>query len=66
MRAAPASPSASWIFGSNILRACWTGSTLIHRKVSDVAFACGFNDLSYFHRCFRRRFGMTPAGARAG
>ena len=35
------------------------------RKVSDVAFACGFNDLSYFHRCFRRRFGMTPAGARS-
>jgi AraC-like DNA-binding protein len=34
-------------------------------KVSDIAYACGFSDLSYFHRCFRRRFGMTPAGARA-
>src|SRR5262249_48449685 len=34
------------------------------QKVSDVAFACGFNDVSYFHRCFRRRFGVTPAGAR--
>jgi len=34
------------------------------RKVSDVAFCCGFNNLSYFHRAFRRRFGMTPAGAR--
>lgn len=36
------------------------------RKVSDIALSSGFNDLSYFHRCFRRRFGMTPAGARAG
>ena len=34
------------------------------RKVSDIAFSSGFNDLSYFHRCYRRRFGMTPAGAR--
>jgi AraC-like DNA-binding protein len=32
--------------------------------VSDVAFACGFNDLSYFNRCFRRRFGLTPTAAR--
>jgi AraC-like DNA-binding protein len=31
------------------------------RKVSDVAYSAGFNDLSYFHRCFRRRFGMTPS-----
>jgi AraC-like DNA-binding protein len=39
-----------------------TGDT--HRKISDIAYSSGFNDLSYFHRCFRRRFGMTPAGAR--
>ncbi|UFZ03669.1 AraC family transcriptional regulator [Bradyrhizobium ontarionense] len=34
------------------------------RRISDIAFACGFNDLSYFNRCFRRRFGLTPTGAR--
>jgi AraC-like DNA-binding protein len=33
-------------------------------RISDVALACGFNDVSYFHRCFRRRFGLTPAAAR--
>jgi transcriptional regulator GlxA family with amidase domain len=33
-------------------------------RISDVAFACGFNDLSYFNRCFRRRFGLTPTAAR--
>jgi len=32
-----------------------------YRKVSDVAFTVGFNDLSYFHRSFKRRFGITPA-----
>src|SRR4051812_3005856 len=26
------------------------------RRISDIAFDCGFNDLSYFNRSFRRRF----------
>jgi AraC-like DNA-binding protein len=34
------------------------------RKVSDIAYTAGFNDLSYFHRAFRRRFGMTPSDMR--
>ncbi len=34
------------------------------KRISEVAFACGFNDLSYFNRCFRRRFGLTPTAAR--
>ncbi|HWX86270.1 MAG TPA: helix-turn-helix domain-containing protein [Xanthobacteraceae bacterium] len=34
------------------------------RRISDIAFECGFNDLSYFNRCFRRRFGLTPSAAR--
>ncbi|WP_245328986.1 helix-turn-helix transcriptional regulator [Bradyrhizobium centrolobii] len=33
-------------------------------RISDIAFACGFNDLSYFNRCFRRRFGLTPTASR--
>ena len=32
------------------------------RKVSDVAYTVGFNDLSYFNRSFRRRFGTSPSG----
>jgi AraC-like DNA-binding protein len=35
------------------------------RKVSDIAHLTGFNDVSYFHRAFRRRFGMTPSDMRA-
>jgi AraC-like DNA-binding protein len=35
--------------------------TANRRKISDIAFAAGFNDLSYFHRSFKRRFGATPS-----
>jgi AraC-like DNA-binding protein len=30
------------------------------RSISAVAYECGFGDLSYFNRCFRRRFGASP------
>lgn len=30
------------------------------RPVMEIAFDCGFTDASYFGRCFRRRFAMTP------
>lgn len=34
-------------------------------KISEVALSCGFNELSYFHRSFRRRFGTTPGKFRS-
>lgn len=37
-----------------------------HLKVSDIAYACGFNEVSYFNRAFRRRFGDAPGGFRRG
>ncbi|AEH87704.1 AraC family transcriptional regulator [Mesorhizobium sp. B263B2A] len=33
-------------------------------RVSDIAMISGFSDVSYFNRCFRRRFGHTPTSAR--
>jgi AraC-like DNA-binding protein len=33
---------------------------LVHRHISEIAFAWGFNDLSHFGRVFRERFGMSP------
>lgn len=36
------------------------------RSVSDIAFASGFNNLSWFYRAFKQHFGMTPSEARAG
>ena len=36
-----------------------------HRKVSDIAYASGFSDLSYFNRTFRKCFGLTPTEIQA-
>ncbi|PQM27716.1 hypothetical protein CVO77_03890 [Sphingopyxis lindanitolerans] len=33
--------------------------------IAEVAYGCGFGDLSYFNRTFRRRFGMTPSDLRS-
>ena len=33
-------------------------------RISELATACGFTDLSYFNRTFRKRFGDTPRGCR--
>lgn len=31
------------------------------RTISEIACSCGFSDASYFNRCFRREYGMTPS-----
>ena len=35
-----------------------------HLWIIEIASACGFNEVSHFNRCFRRRFGDTPSGYR--
>jgi AraC-like DNA-binding protein len=58
---------ASFTTRLNELRLRRAADLLAHgdqRRISDIAFECGFNDLSYFNRCFRRRFGLTPTAAR--
>ena len=35
-------------------------------SIGAIAYACGFGDLSYFNRTFRRRFGTTPTEVRNG
>ena len=34
-------------------------------KVSDIAYACGFSDISHFNHRFRARFGCAPTDLRA-
>ena len=34
-------------------------------KISAVAYDCGFGDVSYFNRMFRRRYGAAPSDVRA-
>lgn len=31
------------------------------RSVSEIAHSCGFSDASYFNRCFRKEYGVTPS-----
>jgi AraC-like DNA-binding protein len=31
------------------------------RRISAIAFDCGFGDISNFNRAFRRRYGITPS-----
>lgn len=35
-------------------------------SISAVALKCGFNDVSYFNRAFRKRYGCTPSDLRSG
>ncbi|WP_372772776.1 two-component regulator propeller domain-containing protein [Mangrovibacterium sp.] len=34
--------------------------------VSEVAYNCGFNDLSYFGSCFKKMYGVTPTAYQTG
>lgn len=34
------------------------------RRIIEIAFACGFNDISFFNRAFRARYGATPTDIR--
>lgn len=41
----------------------WVARTLLEKRsmtVSQVCFECGFNDVPYFTRLFRRTFGVSP------
>jgi AraC-like DNA-binding protein len=35
-------------------------------RIGGIAYACGFNEVPYFNRCFRRRFGCSPREYRNG
>ena len=56
-----------YVLGERLARACRTLSDPRHRneKIASVAFDCGFGDLSYFNRVFRRRYGLAPSDVRA-
>jgi AraC-like DNA-binding protein len=39
---------------------------VIQMDITWIALESGFNDISYFNRCFKQRFGMTPSDVRNG
>ena len=53
---------ADWIWGQRLdaARRDLVDPALAGRSVSEIAFACGFNDAAHFSRAFRARFGCAP------
>jgi len=45
-------------------RAMLTDRRYDRLKIGEIASASGFNEIPYFNRCFRRRFGTTPTQSR--
>ena len=43
------------------LQDCWRMPEAFHRSVTEIAFACGFNDASHFGRVFAAKMHMTPS-----
>lgn len=35
-----------------------------HMRIADLAYSCGFGDVSHFNHSYRRRFGETPSDTR--
>jgi AraC-like DNA-binding protein len=58
---------SEFVLNTRLMRAhqMLTDPRLANRPVISVAFDTGFQDLSYFNRTFRRRFGGTPSEVRA-
>lgn len=42
------------------------GGDMSVSRISDIAYECGFNDLSHFCRSFKARYGRTPRDYRRG
>jgi transcriptional regulator GlxA family with amidase domain len=57
-----------FVLGHRLMRAhrLLSDPRLAGLRITNIAFAAGFGDLSYFNRSFRCRFGATPSELRHG
>jgi AraC-like DNA-binding protein len=55
-----------YVIAERLARACrmLADHRFASKSISAIALGAGFGDLSYFNRCFRRRYGMTPSDIR--
>ena len=60
LKALTNSSASEFIRNIRLERACQLLSQKSLR-VSEVAYSCGFNSLSYFNQCFKEKYGVTPA-----
>ena len=57
---------STFVLGERLTRAHRLLASPLHagRPIGAIAYDVGFNDLSYFNRTFRRRYGATPSDVR--
>jgi AraC-like DNA-binding protein len=57
---------SGFVLGERLARARWmlADRRFSHLTIAQVAHDCGFGDISYFNRAFRRHFGATPSDIR--
>jgi AraC-like DNA-binding protein len=57
---------STFVLGERLTRAHRLLTSPLHadRPIGAIAYNVGFNDLSYFNRTFRRRYGATPSDVR--
>ena len=57
---------SAFVLGERLTRAHRLLTSPLHagRPIGAIAYDVGFNDLSYFNRTFRRRYGATPSDVR--
>ena len=56
-----------WLLANRLelARKVLSGPQQTSGTIADIAFGCGFRDLSHFNRAFRARFGLTPGECRS-
>jgi len=59
---------SDWIYAQRLdsARRDLCDPALKARSISEIAYACGFNDAAHFSRAFRARFGCSPRELRRG
>ena len=57
---------STWLLSQRLVRAhrLLCKSQFAEQAVSVIAYEVGFGDLSYFNRCFRKQYGVTPREVR--
>ncbi len=57
---------STWLLNQRLIRAhrMLCKARFSEQAVSAIAYGVGFGDLSYFNRCFRRLYGITPRDVR--
>lgn len=49
-----------YLIGCRLQKAAEELKRMDGKSIAEIAYSCGFSDASYFNRCFRKTYAMTP------